>query len=637
MKKAKKGKGVVKGAPSGFVISLMVHAAAFVLAGALVVFNVVNKEEKKFVPPKPVERPKMKLKKPKVKVKKDSKPRSSERIVTKVQRANMPEIFLPEMSGIGDGIGTGGGGGGFEIMTDLAGLSTMFGERFTTGSDLKGHFYNFNRSRSGSKIPMSPDQLKDVVHKFMASGWRKSMLAKYYRSPQALYSPAVCITTTLSEMAPDAFGEGLQEGYCWAVLYEGELVYPEDITFRFWAVGDKFLGAAVDDETVLFTAYKAADKTLFGDIWRSKDPKDNVYYFAESRATPSDWITLKANEPRDLKIILGDLEGGLVYHIVCVEVKGETYPLTRAGTGPTWPIFRTGEIPRDTLDVMYSNLYFGDANLTNGPIFRDYVAKSSAPETVAEPVEETPPAEVNKQTEPQMRVWTSLTGKTLEAVFKTVIGKDAVVETANKKQIKLPLEQLSPEDQEYIALARPPVFDINFTKTSNQVPTPPISPFLGGVQRPLQMFDYQFGARLKQTTTGDYDHELTVEFFAIGEEIVGDKMILLDRQTSTFIPSEQEKRVFEFLGKPDVHLRRIAYRDSAPVRGIRYSGFLVTITDKRGEIIAYRASSNYLYENLENLRQLQPNNYFDRECKRAFPTQPSEDNRGSGAIEGKYD
>ena len=67
MKKVRKTKGIVKGAPSGFVISLGIHAAAFFLAGLFVVFTVVNKEEKKFIPPKPVDRPKMKLKKPKVK------------------------------------------------------------------------------------------------------------------------------------------------------------------------------------------------------------------------------------------------------------------------------------------------------------------------------------------------------------------------------------------------------------------------------------------------------------------------------------------------------------------------------------------------------------------------------------------
>ena len=60
-KEAEAGK-ITQGGPSGFVISLVIHAALFVLAGLLVVFTVQQKEEKKFVPPAPVERPKMQLK-----------------------------------------------------------------------------------------------------------------------------------------------------------------------------------------------------------------------------------------------------------------------------------------------------------------------------------------------------------------------------------------------------------------------------------------------------------------------------------------------------------------------------------------------------------------------------------------------
>ena len=64
----KKSQKVVKGMPSAVALSILIHAALFLLAGMLVVFTVVKKEEKKFEPPKAVERPKMKLKKPKVQV-----------------------------------------------------------------------------------------------------------------------------------------------------------------------------------------------------------------------------------------------------------------------------------------------------------------------------------------------------------------------------------------------------------------------------------------------------------------------------------------------------------------------------------------------------------------------------------------
>ena len=131
-KPGSKSTKITKGAPSGFVLSLMVHAAAFMLAGMLVVFNVVKKEEKKFVPPKPVDRPKMKLKKPKVKIKKSSKPKATNRIVTKVKRASMPDIQLPEMSGITAGLG--GGMGGFDIMPDLSDVSVL-GSAQSIGND----------------------------------------------------------------------------------------------------------------------------------------------------------------------------------------------------------------------------------------------------------------------------------------------------------------------------------------------------------------------------------------------------------------------------------------------------------------------------------------------------------------------
>jgi hypothetical protein len=49
--------GIGKGAPSGFFISLLLHAATFLLAGILAAFRVLNNEENEFTQPKPVECP----------------------------------------------------------------------------------------------------------------------------------------------------------------------------------------------------------------------------------------------------------------------------------------------------------------------------------------------------------------------------------------------------------------------------------------------------------------------------------------------------------------------------------------------------------------------------------------------------
>ncbi|MEN8255054.1 MAG: hypothetical protein ABFR33_06245 [Verrucomicrobiota bacterium] len=154
-KRVVKNKKWCRGMPSAVLLSIVIHVALFLLAGMLVVFTVVKKEEKRFEPPKAVERPKMKLKKSKVKVKKTSRPKPTTRIVTKMNRASMPDIQLPEMSGMGEGFG--GGIGGFDMMPDL-GEVTIFGGGQSIGNDFVGTFYDFKRDRSGRGIPNSPEE-----------------------------------------------------------------------------------------------------------------------------------------------------------------------------------------------------------------------------------------------------------------------------------------------------------------------------------------------------------------------------------------------------------------------------------------------------------------------------------------------
>ena len=217
-KHKKKPAAVIKGAPSGLVISLLVHAAAFMLAGLLVVFSVHNKEEKKFTPPKPVERPKMKLKKPKVKVKKNAKPKSSSRIVTKVTKANMPDIQLPEMSGIGEGL-AGGMGGGFDLRPDLGEVS-IFGSNQSIGSDFEGEVYSLVHSRSGGTISMDQDAFRDVLRKYVLGGWKDSVLSRYYRSPKKLYTTHIMVPPVPTAMAPGIFGVPELEDYYLFIKYK---------------------------------------------------------------------------------------------------------------------------------------------------------------------------------------------------------------------------------------------------------------------------------------------------------------------------------------------------------------------------------------------------------------------------------
>ena len=55
----------------------------------------------------------------------------------------------------------------------------------------------------------------------------------------------------------------------------------------------------------------------------------------------------------------------------------------------------------------------------------------------------------------------------------------------------------------------------------------------------------------------------------------------------------------------------------------RYSGYVVVITDERGEIIQHAESSKWLFENLDNLRKLSVGSYMNKNCEHASPVGPS--------------
>jgi len=592
---------VVKGMPSAVVLSILIHAALFLLAGMLVVFTVVKKEEKKFVPPKAVDRPKMKLKKPKVKVKKTTKPKPTTRIVTKVNRASMPDIQLPEMTGMGDGLG--GGIGGFDMMPDF-GEVTIFGSGQSIGNDFVGTFYDFKRDRAGRDIPHSRDRAAQDIKEFIRSGWLSSKLSRYYRSPKKLYATTMAMPTASSAVAPWAFGEYDTIGYLWMVHYKGRLVHKDAITFRFWGYGDDFMAVAVDGELVLSTGWSDYAARITPQ-WQTSSAKSFQYWLGDNKSVVGDWITLKPGVALDMEILATEMPGGTFSAMLLVEVQGMEYERNRQ-SGPILPIFKTEELSLDLIDAIYAGLVVGEACVTNGPVFRDY-------DLPAKPVAKAKPAVADMPPEPDpgdvTRTWTGKDGKTLDARFITVIGDKVVLEELGGRQRKIPLNRLSGEDMEFIELASPPKFNINFSKQSNQRMIKE-GPIISG--NPPKVLDYVFSAKLAQTSAGEYSHELKVEFFAVGEETNGDNFILLDRQESHFTPTDENGRSHIFRGKKITLLQTVAYFGRGETRGQKYGGYLVVVTDERGRIIDHGASNKWLLDILDELRELPLDCHFDK-------------------------
>jgi len=383
MKKNKKKRMLnpTKGTPSAFILSVLIHGGLIGLATWFIVFKHQPPKPPPFVRPPNVKPSKMPIEKIKMPVKKPSKPQASAKIVAKVDVIAFNAISFPDIptGGIGSGIGGGVQGVGFIDIPDLEEVA-LFGRRETQGNDFGGQVYDFKFWADGRKTKMYSEEPNNNLYgkgegesapleflKFIDQGWKKSVISPYKKSDK-LYTTHFCFPSVPSLIAADQFGQRDLEPFNFMVLFTGDLVYPKDITFRFWCTAATAGVINVNNKDVLA---RSRLPDVFDFEWVDR-PRwaEKRYAIADEYMIPSDWITLKAGEPVPMKVALyARGNNGQISLVILVEEKGKKYPSRSIG-GPLLPIFKTEELSHDMLDQIMKYLPEGEANLTNGPIFR---------------------------------------------------------------------------------------------------------------------------------------------------------------------------------------------------------------------------------------------------------------------------
>ena len=263
--------------------------------------------------------------------------------------------------------------------------------------------------------------------------------------------------------------------------------------------------------------------------------------------------------------------------------------------------------------------------MTNGPIFRDFSQKPTVQQSFrkAPVTDDVLPEPQPEPVEERMRVWTTVEGKSFEAEYVMRAGDQLWMKSPNGQKKKVPMKMMSPEDLHYIELLEPPDFQIEFSKRSWQRQEMPNITEVAQ-DRPIRRFDYVFGAKIKQKGMKPYNHPLTIEYFAVGEEVDGDNYVLFDRGESTFTPSPENKLSHDFFGDK-VDVMTWAMAADRPMHGTKYGGFLITIKNERGKIIQHKVTHDFLLENIENLEKVPTGKHFDKMCNRVAPPRPTQD------------
>jgi len=376
MKPGQIKKGVAKGAPSGILLSILIHAGLIAIAVSLTVFTL--KKQKIYIndPVPAPERPKFDPKIPHPRIDKKRRPAASERIVAQMPKNREPEFQLPDLPGKGTDIlgGAVPGGGISIVIPEIPDTPISVETDPDTGNNLIVTYYNLNRRKDGGALNIDYQEYFAILRDYVDSGWDPSKLSRFYRSPRRLKATTIMIPITSSILGPAAFGEDINEGYCWVVHYKGKLVHKEGLTFRFWGASDDVLTVRVDGKTVLAAnlEWTGVDAYLIANDWVTSAPNSRKYRLASQKMVGGDWITLAPGVPLDMEAIAGEGPGGEFHAQLLVEVQGEEYPLNDRGA-PIYPIFAMEEPSWALQDVILENMFEGEANVTNvTTIFRDY-------------------------------------------------------------------------------------------------------------------------------------------------------------------------------------------------------------------------------------------------------------------------
>jgi len=228
------------------------------------------------------------------------------------------------------------------------------------------------------------------------------------------------------------------------------------------------------------------------------------------------------------------------------------------------------------------------------------------------------------------RLWTLADGKKkpFEAEYVIIFGGKVVLKLKNGKKIRVPLNELSKTDREFVELKNPPKLTINFTKTTKQRKTPRQAESAEKNHPSPKVEFMTFFVSIKKTSAQPYPHKLTVEYFAFGKEINGNREILLAREKRAF-SFKGKNRVYEFQGKTVELVRYVIVIGSwekgfhMPDRGEKYDSFVVIVKDKLGKIIAYKSPKKNLYRVIDKISKLHEGCFFDPDTGvRMYPSRP---------------
>jgi hypothetical protein len=220
----------------------------------------------------------------------------------------------------------------------------FFGQTKQSEAAFMGVLYDLKQTQDHKPTNVDPETYTSVIDEFLSKNWDETVLNRYYRVSQPLFTTQIFIPNMNADNAPKAFGaQKTVKPSRWVIHYKGQVSAPEPGTYRFWGIADDVMAVAVNGKTELVGARRDMVNRMTLTQWKPSEREGA--HEGDGNLIPGDWFTLKASEIIDLDIIIGERPGGIFNAFVMLEKQGASYDTDRRGK-LILPIFQVA--PYDT-------------------------------------------------------------------------------------------------------------------------------------------------------------------------------------------------------------------------------------------------------------------------------------------------
>ncbi|MBT8042084.1 MAG: hypothetical protein KJN98_02860 [Pontiella sp.] len=186
----------------------------------------------------------------------------------------------------------------------------------------------------------------------------------------------------------------------------------------------------------------------------------------------------------------------------------------------------------------------------------------------------------------ELREWKDQSGKVILAEHVATTGDRVVLRLEDGSEIKVSLDTLSEKDRRHAVLLTPPRIDISVSAKVDRTNTDMDKGMRrrGGVQ--IQEESIVATVTLKKSSPAPYEAPLQAIVYLMGQPEQHDGYVVIDRATSRFTFTTENKNQHTFTGN-EVNLTSA---QAGMERGIEYKGYIAVVRDKQGNRIAMKCS-----------------------------------------------